>query len=633
MVAIDSTAPDITEGLPANLSTAGVLSQYPPDAGWDVTFGPLGFLTCPAQEHPYERATEQVRKQQIDTSDSPGEQSLSSWWVRSQANWSNGAGIRWFEPGTDKGTADRFSSSYGVDPWTPGELTLLKRMGTGSAQRSADVFVGAAQKAGVDGYVEAYGTTITWVPITGTTSTATLPGGLASQPATAGGVAWVGHTNGVSKYALGSSVTTPLTCVGNARVWWVKARLVVAIGPVLYEVAASATGTVEANNTSVMFTHPDSSWVWTDVTETAGAILATGYTGGDSAIFRFTIENDDTGTPVLSKASQVGRTPPGERITCMSVYLGTTLVLGTSQGVRVGQVSESGDVKYGPLSVETPTAVQDVTFRDRFAYLAVSAAQPGGWSGAVRVDLSTPTDASDAPRFAWAWDVPCPVTGDATSLSLVGSRVVVAADRRTYFQDPSLSVTDGWIDTGRIRFGTVEPKAFRLIRAVTETNGGTVAIRAVDPSGTENRVVDFNDQYRTESDVGVQVPNRPINQWLSFKVYLTPSPAGVSPVLSALSVKAVPAASRVRLIQFPVQVYDQEQDRHGWSFDVDGGAFARLAALEALEESSLPILVQDHRTGEAFTGQIDSVTFSGVTAPKGPRGNFGGTALVQVRRL
>lgn len=627
-----SVAPDITESLPGPI-TARLADSYPPDAGWDVSFGSLGFTLRPSASTPYERATEDSRKQQIDTSTSPGEQSLSSWWIRSQNSWDMGSGLRWYEPGTIPETVNRFGDSFGVDVWTPGEVTLLRKMTAATTARTGTVHLSALEVGGNLGWVEAYGSTATWHPATtGTLATVTLGGGNCTQPSAAGGVAWIGHDGGVSKFTPGSAIATPLTCTGNARVWWVKARLIVAVANVLYEVAATATGAV-ATVGKMIYTHADPNWLWSDVSETAGTILASGYSGGDSAVFRFTITNDSTGTPVLSSGSQVARTPPGERITAMAVYLGSTVVLGTSLGVRVGEVSDAGDLKYGPLTVSTDQPVLDVTFRDRFAYLSVTAAQPGGLSGAVRVDLSAPV--GDTGTYAWAWDACAGVADTATSLCLVGDRVFIACGAIVYGQSATERVDRGWLNTGGIRYGTVEPKAFRLARMVVATNGGRAELTVLSPDGVEHRVVEFTDLFRTEDDVSVSIPGRPTMQYASFVIYLSASTTSPSatPVLSALSVKAVPAASRVRLYQFPLSCFDFETDRHGNRYGTDGGAFLRLIALEQLESKSAPIVIVDNRTKEAFVGQIDSVDFTNTTPPDGANHNFGGVATVRVRRL
>lgn len=623
----ESTAPDITEGMPAALGSS-LLASYPADDRWDVSFGELGFRLCTTEGALYQRATEQARKQQIDMSEDAGEQSLSSWWYRTQSSWDRGGGIRWFDPGSVPSTRDRFAESLGVDVWTQGEVRLLRALVPDSGgTRLSDTFVSAFEWGGTAGFVEAWASSVRWVPETGTPTASSLPGAGATQPAAAGDALFIGHIGGVSRYVPGA-VSTPLTCSGTARAWWVKSRLFVGVGPSLYEVPVSATGDVAAVATKA-YTHPSAAWVWSDVTETAGAILAAGYANAYSGIFRFTVENDENGVPELRGPSQVAQLPNGERVTCMGVYLGSTVVLGTNRGVRVGEVSDTGDVRYGPLSVLSSNNVADVTFRDRFAYLSVTGSLPGDRSGVVRVDLSTRVE-EDGP-YAWAWDVHTDDSGEATSVALVGDRVVLASGRRVYRQGDGL-VEEGWLDTGRIRFATSEPKAFRLLRSVVETNGGEVGLSVVTPDGAEHLVVNFTDLYRTEDDIPVVTVGRPVNQFLSVRVVMRSKGSG-SPVLSALSLKAVPAGSRVKLVQFPVSLYDFEELRYGDRRGVTGGAYARLRALEALEATGYPVQVVDYRTGESFSGQVDSVDFSAKTPPHGASANFEGTAVVVVRQL
>ena len=50
----------------------------------------------------------------------PGEQSLDGFWLRSQVSFHKGAGIKYYEPGSEKETQYRFDDSEGVDVWTPG---------------------------------------------------------------------------------------------------------------------------------------------------------------------------------------------------------------------------------------------------------------------------------------------------------------------------------------------------------------------------------------------------------------------------------------------------------------------------------------------------------------------------------
>src|SRR5665648_318601 len=193
---IASIAPDITETLPSVLGSINSSGALGDPSAWDVTFSDLGFNLAITKDKPYLRGTEQVRKDQIDTSESAGEQSLSSYWSRSQDSWDRGAGIRWYEPGSEKETVNRFADSQGIDVWTRAQFSLLPSMAAVGIASAVDVFVSGLSVAGVSGYVKATGAAISWTPSTGTVVSTTLADDGATQPSAAGGIAWVGDTSG-----------------------------------------------------------------------------------------------------------------------------------------------------------------------------------------------------------------------------------------------------------------------------------------------------------------------------------------------------------------------------------------------------------------------------------------------------
>src|SRR5690606_35249878 len=197
--------------------------------------------------------------------------------------------------------------------------------------------------------------------------------------------------------------------------------------------------------------------------------------------------------------------PPGEAITCMGVYLGASLVLGTTLGVRVGVVSDAGEVRYGPLTALTDAPVADVGFRDRFAFLSVPRASEGR-TYTMRVDLSAPSDESG--RFAWAWDVYAGDVGASPSIAFLGESVVLAADGKAWVPDGE-KVASGWLDTGRIRFGTNEPKAFRLVRLTGTPNGGQITVQAL-VDGEAFVLTAFTDESPPGAEASVQIPGRPL---------------------------------------------------------------------------------------------------------------------------
>jgi hypothetical protein len=118
---------DITEGLVYTLSNpAGSTTYSATGEAYDVAIGGLPFFLLNSDDSPYRRVTAQYRKQQIDQSREPGEQTLTGWWLRSQSSFHYGQGIKFFEPIQDESLRFQYTESKGIDVWTKGQATLLK---------------------------------------------------------------------------------------------------------------------------------------------------------------------------------------------------------------------------------------------------------------------------------------------------------------------------------------------------------------------------------------------------------------------------------------------------------------------------------------------------------------------------
>jgi hypothetical protein len=118
---------DITEGIPYVLSNpAGATNFSTTGEAYDVAINGLPFFLLNSDDAPYRRVTAQYRKQQIDQSREPGEQTLTGWWLRSQSSFHYGQGIKFFEPIQDESLRFQYTESKGIDVWTKGQATLLK---------------------------------------------------------------------------------------------------------------------------------------------------------------------------------------------------------------------------------------------------------------------------------------------------------------------------------------------------------------------------------------------------------------------------------------------------------------------------------------------------------------------------
>jgi hypothetical protein len=117
---------DITEGIPYVLSNpAGATNFSTTGEAYDVAINGLPFFLLNSDDAPYRRVTAQYRKQQIDQSREPGEQTLTGWWLRSQSSFHYGQGIKFFEPIQDESLRFQYTESKGINVWTKGQATLL----------------------------------------------------------------------------------------------------------------------------------------------------------------------------------------------------------------------------------------------------------------------------------------------------------------------------------------------------------------------------------------------------------------------------------------------------------------------------------------------------------------------------
>jgi hypothetical protein len=117
---------DISEGLPFVLSNPSGATYTATGYAYDVAIAGLPFFIAASDDNPYRRVTAQYRKQQIDQSREPGEQTLTGWWLRSQSSFHYGQGIKFFEPIQDESLRFQYTESKGLDVWTKGQATLLK---------------------------------------------------------------------------------------------------------------------------------------------------------------------------------------------------------------------------------------------------------------------------------------------------------------------------------------------------------------------------------------------------------------------------------------------------------------------------------------------------------------------------
>jgi hypothetical protein len=335
------------------------------------------------------------------------------------------------------------------------------------------------------------------------------------------------------------------------------------------------------------------------------------------------------GFPSLSVPSVIIDLPEGEIINTFDTYLGAYAVLCTNKGTRVGVIGADGDVSYGPLLFEAECT--DVTFRDKFAF--VSTIQ-GTESGLVRIDLSQ----SVIPNtliFPFAWDVYA--SGETTvssSVAFLGStdRVAFAVPGDgVWIESDSVKVESGYLETGYIRYNTLEGKLFKLLNPRIDTTDGSINIQSIDSEGTEYNIGTFG-QGDTVQEIGVPYPVG-AQEYLAFKFTISRSTTDSSkgPLFTGYQLKSLPAVPRQRLIQYPLFCYDHESDNLGVEVGYEGSAYDRMTQLEAVENAGDTVRVEDFRTGESYIGLIEELDFINKTPSDRRFSGYGGMLVATIR--
>lgn len=625
---------------------------------YDVAIGGVPFLLNVTEQTPYERTTAPFRKQQFDNQRDPGEQSLQGWWLRSQSSFHAGQGVEFYDPfanpfsTTLASNSYRFKTSVGVNPWEFGQVSLLKRpskiLDTTGALHIEGVNVG-----GTD-YVLLLDTDIKLVSATGTTTVlVTHVTTIYAMTTDGSNVYYIdnGHiwkkplTGGaaVDMYNIGTTIT-------STAMHWVKQRLVAGINNKLYEL----TGSGGSSLPTPVYTHPNTAWQWTDIDEAGPAIYASGYAGANSAIYKFVLDTSGA-MPVLSSGIIAAQLPQGEIIYSLYSHLGEYLCIGTNKGVRVARVDQTnGDLVYGQLLVNTTTPVRGFVARDSYVWFGSSIYDGiDYYAGTWRIDLSN--DISTL-QFAVAQDIYAENT-DGTSYDVChlgnSDRVAflattasgVPATLGLWLESASELYPEGWIQTGYIRYNTLEEKNFKRVVArgdfgtpVSTTNPtgaskGSMTISTVDLTGTLYDVVSYDYVIGTPEAIITSPQGAQDAIGLRFSLFRDATDHTLSPVFKGYQLKAVPATPRTRIIKLPLLCYDMETDKYNVSSGYTNKAYEKLAALESLEAAGDVVTLQDFRTGETNQCLIEELAFINKTSPDKRLTNFEGTVIITVRTV
>jgi hypothetical protein len=422
--------------------------------------------------------------------------------------------------------------------------------------------------------------------------------------------------------------------------------------------ATSGSVTLASNNNLPIYAHPNTNWIWSGICEGPNAIYTSGYVGDSSTVFRLALDAPTGQIPLLTRALTAADMPKGEIIYALGSYVGKYMIFGTNKGVRVGQIDTSGFVSsgfitYGPLSVITNgydpaqgtilngSPVKSITFQDRFAYCTVTNYIDNGdgtfSSGLVKIDLSREITPN---QLAYATHLRVPTTAEASQVVTIGKSGKLAigvAGKAIYFQSNTL-VSSGYIQTGQIRYFTLEDKHFELVKLrVTPPMVGQLKLSFADANQNIVDIMTVNDSFDFTQDI-TGLDQFDVHPKESIALRFTMYPAsgqqvGAEDSFNGYQLKAVPAVKRQRIITLPLLNYDFEGDRYNMTTGYEGRAAERLANLEEVESNGDVVILQDFTNKEQVRGIIESLTFIRMTPPERRFTGFGGLILAQFRTV
>ena len=392
---------------------------------------------------------------QSDQGTQPSEGSVNpdDLWRRSASTWHLGAGQRNFDAPTS--VLERFYTSKGIDPWTIGQLGLLrdterKKVSTATNLRMA---VAGGYLYLTEGAQIRYTTDITpavptWTDITGEPATG------ATAITSDGFTVYTAHgADGIYTTTRGAAATASYATGTVAGCEYVKGRLFAWSTDKLYNVTAA--GALPA----ALLDHANSDFAWTAVAEASGFYFAAGTSGDKSLIYRTAVKADGTGLDTPTIAAEL---PDGETVLALQGYLGF-LLIGTTLGVRFGSPDGNGNLTLGGLI----TAATNVRcFEGQGSYVWF------GWNrydststGLGRMDLSffngsRPAYASDLMGASGVGDVQSVVT-------FAGTTVFTSSAEGVWAPTTSL-VASGVLSWGRITYGLFDAKVSMYVTASHE---------------------------------------------------------------------------------------------------------------------------------------------------------------------
>lgn len=567
----------------------------------------------------FTRGFEPRVRDSVDQSTTPGEAAINpqGLWRRGESSWHLGAGQKYSD------TADaqdyRFYTSQGVNPWTKGQLTLLKGVAESydSANTNLPMAVTDTRVYVVDGQTLKYSTDPFASSPTWTTATVGLPTGLTPRDITSDGknvyLTYAGTTSAYGLWKYSSADVASNVAYGHefGYVDFVKGYFIVTgYGTNGNDLYYSPIGNVGADD----YEHPISGWQWIGASSGPNAIYIAGFIGDRGAIYKLTISTAGVlQTPIVALDL-----PNGEIPTHLGSYLNGVLI-GTNKGVRYATADNNGDLTVGPF-IPTGGSVNQFTAESNFVWFTWSNFATG-FSGLGRMDLSTFV----SPNLpAYASDLMAPVSGTVNSVATFGSKRLFSVSGQGVYAETTNFVETGYLDTGTYRWGIPDRKFVAKFDTRTAPLYGTVTPYISADGGTFTALTAHTTSLSTES-----VATGPQAKFIEaqFRLELDRGSTTTAPTVTRWMARAYASPARSQVFRVPLLMHNSLVIKGiEYFMDVD----AELVLLRDLVTN--PRVVNYQENTETFSVVVEDLEFQVIDGYQ-QSWNLEGTCTVTMRSV
>lgn len=468
-------------------------------------------------------------------------------WRQQAQSWHLGAGQSNMD--RDNALPYRYESSFGVDPWTQWEISLLP------ATELLDAYSASSWLTQIAGYLVVVndGNLYWYSSLTATPTVMTIAAGQSIiDIADYGMAATVLLANG-EVWSVTGPAATPVkdkTHAGANMIAYEKDFLIMGDANKLRNI----TGTTD----SVIYTHPVASFRWDSACAGNSCIYVLGGSGDKYVVHRVGINSDGTS---LAPAIVAASLPDGEIGYKIESYLGR-IFIGTDKGVRVAVADSNGDLTLGPI-IPTSKPVRCFEGQDRFMWFGMSDmpaeydTEPGLFPtthvvGLGRMDLSVATTTALTP--AYASDIAVPSLSSAAGrevrsvITYNGKRVFSIDGEGVYFESDTL-MERGWLQQGIMSFSVGDTKTGLYTMIKTQPLIGEIDLDLSYDSSPFTRIAEIGIQGSVSSS-NVSLNGAQFSRFNSR--YVLQRGAVASPRLTRWELRAIPVKGRASRWTIPI---------------------------------------------------------------------------------